>query len=107
MYVYVQSEKHEFGGLWTTGHYDPSGEWQPESDHDSAEKAAYRAAFLNGGAVNHGERIERTTDQLLDAYRELRQAIENNSDMRHVRALVRDIKLIENELATTITGSRR
>lgn len=45
MYVYIESEK----GLWTAGFYKPDGEWEPESDHDSKNKAAYRVHFLNGG----------------------------------------------------------
>lgn len=44
MYVYIKSEP----GLWTVGFYDPAGEWQPESDHTSSEKAAERVAWLNG-----------------------------------------------------------
>lgn len=43
-YVYIQSEP----GLWTVGHYD-GGKWEPESDHDSTDAAANRAAKLNGG----------------------------------------------------------
>lgn len=35
--------------LWTVGFYRPSGEWEPESDHDSADKAARRVHYLNGG----------------------------------------------------------
>lgn len=46
MYVYIRSEP----SLWTVGHYDPSGKWVPESDHSSAEDAARRVHFLNGGA---------------------------------------------------------
>ena len=45
MYVYIKSEP----GLWTVGHYDPSGKWIPESDHDSPEAAAKRVHYLNGG----------------------------------------------------------
>jgi hypothetical protein len=48
VYVYIQSERHEFGGLWTVGFYEPDGTWVPESDHDSAEAAAERVAWLNG-----------------------------------------------------------
>jgi len=33
-YVYIRSEP----GLWTVGFYDPSGKWQPESDHDNTEE---------------------------------------------------------------------
>ena len=46
MYVYIRSETH---GIWTVGFYNPKGEWTPESDHDSAESAAERVHFLNGG----------------------------------------------------------
>jgi hypothetical protein len=45
MYVYIRSEH----SLWTVGFYNPKGEWEPESDHDSAEKAAERVHWLNGG----------------------------------------------------------
>lgn len=51
MYVYKQTEKHEFGGLWTVGHYAPDGTWIPESDHDSTDKAAARCHYLNGGVL--------------------------------------------------------
>lgn len=44
MYVYIKSEP----GLWTVGFYDPAGKWQPESDHESADEAAKRVAWLNG-----------------------------------------------------------
>ena len=44
MYVYLRSEPN----LWTVGHYNPSGEWMPESDHDRKEAAAERTAWLNG-----------------------------------------------------------
>lgn len=44
-YVYRQFEP----GLWTVGFYDPSGQWYPESDHDSAEEAAQQVHYLNGG----------------------------------------------------------
>lgn len=44
MYIYIQSEAK----LWTVGFYDPDGEWQPESDWPTAEKAAMQVAWLNG-----------------------------------------------------------
>jgi hypothetical protein len=44
-WVYIKSEP----GLWTVGFYKPNGEWEPESDHDSGEKAAKRINYLNGG----------------------------------------------------------
>lgn len=45
MYVYIRSEPR----LWTVGYYDPSGKFEPESDHDTPEKAAKRVRYLNGG----------------------------------------------------------
>jgi hypothetical protein len=45
MYVYRRSEPQ----LWTVGFYDPSGQWQPESDHDNRDLAAERVHWLNGG----------------------------------------------------------
>ena len=49
MYVYIQSERHTFGGLWTVGFYQPDGTWVPESDHPTKEEAARRTVWLNGG----------------------------------------------------------
>lgn len=45
MFIYRQTES----SLWTVGFYTPDGKWEPESDHDSAEKAAERVHYLNGG----------------------------------------------------------
>lgn len=39
-------------GCYTVGYYDPKGKWEPESDHSTAEAAANRVVFLNGGPVN-------------------------------------------------------
>ena len=44
-WVYIKSEP----GLWTVGFYTPDGKWEPESDWPSADKAAMRVHFLNGG----------------------------------------------------------
>ena len=57
MYVYKQTEKW----LYTVGFYDPEGNWHPESDHESKDKAAERVAWLNGGAAVH-----RVLDQALN-----------------------------------------
>jgi hypothetical protein len=45
MYVYIKSENQ----LWTVGFYSPDGRWNPESDHESKDKAAERVHYLNGG----------------------------------------------------------
>ena len=44
-WLYIKSEP----GLWTVGFYAPRGDWHAESDHDSAEAAALRVHYLNGG----------------------------------------------------------
>lgn len=44
-YVYIRSEPW----LYTVGFYDPAGKWHPESDHETAEAAAARVHYLNGG----------------------------------------------------------
>jgi hypothetical protein len=49
MYSYKRSEP----SLWTVGlveQEDGRDVWLPESDHNSAESAASRVAFLNGGS---------------------------------------------------------
>ena len=56
-YVYVKSEP----GLWTTGFYKPDGEWEPEQDCSSADEAARRVAWLNGGPAPAKQR--RIVDQ--------------------------------------------
>jgi hypothetical protein len=44
MWVYIKSEPD----VWTTGFYDPHGNWQPDADFDNQESAAKRASWLNG-----------------------------------------------------------
>ena len=46
MYVYL---RNKYERIYTVGFYDPDGEWHPESDHESAEEAAKRVHYLNGG----------------------------------------------------------
>lgn len=50
MFVYLRSEQPDGAsrGLYTVGHYQPSGDWMAESDHETSEAAAARCAFLNG-----------------------------------------------------------
>lgn len=52
-YVYIRSEP----SLWTVGFYDPSGKWQPDSDHESPVSAATRVRYLNGGWDGHNNVI--------------------------------------------------
>ena len=71
MYVYKKSETL----LWTVGYYDPSGQWQPESDHDIREEAAARIHYLNGGggamvdsSVAEAADLAEAADQVVDAF---------------------------------------
>ena len=43
-WVYLRTEKD----VWTVGFYDGVEEWQSESDHATADKAAERCNYLNG-----------------------------------------------------------
>jgi hypothetical protein len=45
MFVYFQSEPR----LYTVGFFNPSGTWVSESDHETADAAARRVHWLNGG----------------------------------------------------------
>lgn len=47
-WLYIQSEHGRYP-LWTVGFYDPDGSWIAESDHNTAELAAARVHYLNGG----------------------------------------------------------
>ena len=44
-WVYKRTEET----LWTVGFYMPDGKWESETDHGSAEEAAERVHWLNGG----------------------------------------------------------
>lgn len=46
MYVYIESKFDR--GLYVVGFYAPSGEWIPESDHDTIQSASERVHYLNG-----------------------------------------------------------
>ena len=44
-WLYIKAEQQ----LWTVGFYKPDGKFEPESDHSTAEHAAQRVHYLNGG----------------------------------------------------------
>lgn len=46
MYVYIYCRD---AGVYTVGFYSPDGKWNPESDWNTAEDAAKRVHYLNGG----------------------------------------------------------
>jgi hypothetical protein len=48
-YIYRHTESSPQHDLYTVGFYAPDGEWHPESDHESADDAAERVHYLNGG----------------------------------------------------------
>lgn len=47
MWVYLKTEAQ----LWTVGFFGPEGKWFTESDWPSAEEAAERVHYLNGGSL--------------------------------------------------------
>lgn len=57
-YVYIKSEP----GLFTVGHYDPTGRWHSDSDHGDREEAAKRVAWLNGA-----DAVRETLDEALNS----------------------------------------
>lgn len=38
--------------VYTTGYYDPDGEFQRDRDYDRREDAAMRVSYLNGGVFD-------------------------------------------------------
>lgn len=44
-WVYKPTQRN----LWTVGFYEPDGTWVAESDHRTADRAAERVHWLNGG----------------------------------------------------------
>jgi hypothetical protein len=64
-WLYLQSETPSEAppyGLYTVGHYDPrTNRWVPESDHDTADKAAARVHYLNGGSDELRKALEDLT----------------------------------------------
>lgn len=44
VYVYIRQPD-----CFTVGHYTPDDTFEPESDHDTAQAAAERVHYLNGG----------------------------------------------------------
>lgn len=57
-YVYVRSERIvEDDGhityLYTTGHYDPQGDFHGDDDFGDRDKARERVNYLNGGHGTH------------------------------------------------------
>ena len=45
MYSYQKAEP----GVWSVGQFAPNGKWRQESSWNTAEEAAERAHWLNGG----------------------------------------------------------
>jgi hypothetical protein len=53
VYRYIEYIVHDH--LWSVGYFDPKGRWQEESDYATADEAAKRVAWLNGGSVDRNE----------------------------------------------------
>ena len=82
MYVYRVTGE----GIWTTGFYAPDGTWDPESDHESAESAACRTAWLNGSNCSE----TRTVQVLRESAAEILRQIDPDLILNAVRAGVSD-----------------
>ena len=48
-YVYLKTGTAP--DAFTVGFYDGAGKWQPESAHDSVDRAVERTHYLNGGSA--------------------------------------------------------
>lgn len=75
-WVYKQTEP----GLWTVGHFDPSGNWYTDSDHDSRREASERVAILNGSNVDEVCRLKLKVDDLeaeVQDQKQVRRWLEN------------------------------
>jgi hypothetical protein len=81
-YVYIQSEFGEYP-LWTVGFYNPSGEWDSESDHGSKDEAAKRVHYLNGGCDQ--DMIEMLTSISEENY-------DDDDKSRHLRTIIDRMK---------------
>lgn len=91
-YVYIRSRSEP---LYTVGFYDPGGNWQPESDHESSDEAAARARWLNGGSNPKPEGYG-TIRTLADAACVIKEAFERLGC--HVATLTRNGKELTVEL---------
>jgi len=70
--------------LYTVGFYDIDGGWQPESDHDTAELAAERTAWLNG--VNQITKLTAAAPDLLEVLTELFNLLEENEPQWYLKS---------------------
>lgn len=51
MFVIKRTESNVF----TVGHYNPSGEWIPASDHPTSDEAQRQCAWLNGSPIGENK----------------------------------------------------
>lgn len=65
MWIYIESEP----GVYTVGHYDPSGLFLAESDHKDVEVAACRTSYLNGGLAWNSESLDILRHAIMDHLR--------------------------------------
>jgi hypothetical protein len=54
---YVYLDNRNAYGCYTVGFYHPDGDFEPESDHSTAESVAARVNFLNGGECDMIQQI--------------------------------------------------
>lgn len=73
-WVYIKSETR----LWTVGFYRPDGNWEAESGYASAEAAAERVHYLNGGSDHKvDDALKRLEDTITDSNDKIDNAMVN------------------------------
>lgn len=76
VWVYERTEAN----LWTVGFYGPTGEWHTDSDHHDRNKAAERAAFLNGSGISsltELNRLQALMTKILIEAKDLKNGLES------------------------------
>ena len=71
MFTILETER----GLFTVGHYDPTGKWHPHSDHSNIEEAENKAAFLNGNMNPIFESLENRIERIEKALKAIESKI--------------------------------
>lgn len=66
VYIRNRDECSATGSLYTTGFYDPNGQWHPEGDYEKELEAAERVHWLNGGNSDNSRvaELERECERL-------------------------------------------
>jgi hypothetical protein len=100
-FVYIQSERQ----LWTVGHYDGNGKFQPESDHGSPDAAAARAVALNGGGPTPADTLR--VLQLARVALESQPSFRINALPRELDSSYKVLRELDRVIAAMTAGAAR